>query len=98
MAKLTQNEVQERISIKSNNKVKIISEYNNLNSKNKMECLCGHIWEVSLKSYLQNKSICPNCESIAGGRLTQEEVELRILKILGDEYKLISLYKGKKKK
>lgn len=98
MAKLTQNEVQERISIKSNNKVKIISEYNNLNSKNKMECLCGHIWEVSLKSYLQNKSICPNCESIAGGRLTQEEVELRILKILGDEYKLISLYKGKEEK
>ena len=37
MAKLTQNEVQERISKKSNNKVKIISKYYNLSNKNKMD-------------------------------------------------------------
>lgn len=89
----------EKINEKSNSTVILIGDYINTDIPFNLECKrCGHNWKISPRSYFQNKTICPNCNSNRGGKLCQEEVKNRIQNILGSEYQLIGLYFGKREK
>lgn len=95
----TKKDIELKIKEKSEGTVILIGEYKNTNTKVELKCLtCNHIWEVTPRSYFQNKTICPNCNSPRGGKLSQKEIKSRILKILGSEYSLVGLYTGKKDK
>ena len=86
------------IDKKSNGTVILIGEYKNTNTKVLLQCLeCNHEWNVTPRSYLQNRGICPNCKRLSR-LLSQKEVQNRIHNILGKDYTLISKYTGKKDK
>lgn len=97
--KYNNEDIIKQINQKSNFTVELIGDYVNTDTPFELKCkTCNHQWKVSPRSYFQNQTICPNCNSNRSGKLSQTEVKNRIKNILGDEYQLIGLYLGKREK
>lgn len=71
----------------------ILGEYKNNHTKIKMKhCLCGHEWDIEPKDFLHKNTRCPNC--FGSKKKTNEEIKKEIFNLVGNEYVLISDYKG----
>ena len=68
--KLTQEEVQERITKNFVQNVVLISEYINKRSPVKLRCTdCGHEWTTSARNIiLDTKHYCPKCSTQKTGK------------------------------
>ena len=98
--KYTQNQIEKTIKEKTIDTVEIIdNSYKNTDTNMRLHCkTCNHIWDITPRSYLQNQTICPNCNTGRSGKLSQNEVSRRIKSVLGEEYELQGLYTGKRNK
>lgn len=96
MRKQTTEEFKERIKKETNNRYELLSEYINPKTKIKvMHKKCGYVWETSPYNIFKIHN-CPMCEN--KWKRTTEDFKKEIQNICGDEYKLLSEYKGTNEK
>lgn len=91
--KITQDEFKDRVMKIYDNSYKILSPYINKRSKVSVQHKCGYTFDVVAGGFMYGKTKCPVCENNSTS-LTTEAIKIRIQNKYGDEYELLSDYKG----
>lgn len=99
--RLTQEEFEQEVKEKLGEEYKVIGEYVTKSTQIEMlHTVCGTRWKTIPNSMVSNHTGCPECWNEIKGTIlmkTHDEYTKEVYDILGDEYDILSRYRGSNK-